>query len=83
MDMKNWHEPVFPPIARQANVGGPVVVELVIDEQGNVTSARIVSGHPLLQAPLLQAARTWKFNPVLIGNCQSGIGNLTIVHWNH
>lgn len=78
MAMKEWHEPVFPPIARQANAGGPVVVELVIDEQGNVSSARIVSGHPLLQAALLQAARTWKFNPVVIdGRAVSVKGRMT------
>lgn len=78
MDMKEWHEPEFPPIARQANVGGPVVVELVIDEQGNVTSARIVSGHPLLRSALLKAARSWKFNPALIeGRAVSVQGRMT------
>jgi TonB family protein len=78
MDMKEWHEPVFPPIARHANAGGAVVVELIIDEEGNVSSARIVSGHPLLQAALLQAARSWKFNPVLIeGRAVSVKGRMT------
>ncbi len=78
MEMKEWHEPVFPPIARHANVGGPVVVELMIDEQGNVSSARIVSGHLLLQAALRQAARSWKFNPLLIdGRAVSAKGRIT------
>lgn len=65
-NIKEWHEPEFPAIARFANAGGPVLVELMIDELGNVVSARIVSGHPLLQAAVLKAARTWKFNPVTV-----------------
>ena len=65
-NVKLWQEPEFPPIARMAHAGGPLEVELTIDEQGNVTSARIVYGHPLLQAALLKAARSWKFNPVTV-----------------
>lgn len=62
----NWKEPPFPPIARQAGAGGPMVVELLIDEQGSVTSAQVVSGHPLLRAAFQQAARTWKFRPYVV-----------------
>jgi TonB family protein len=58
-----WVEPNFPPIARAANAGGAVVVEIIIGETGKVESARIVSGHPLLQAGVLQAARAWEFEP--------------------
>ncbi len=77
-DMKQWHEPKPPPIARQANLGGPVLVELIIDEQGNVTSSRIVSGHPLLRSAVLEAARLWKFNPVLVeGRAVTVKGRLT------
>ena len=65
-NVKLWQEPEFPPIARMAHAGGPLEVELMIDELGNVTSARIVYGHPLLQAALLKAARSWKFNPVTV-----------------
>lgn len=58
-----WKEPEYPPIARMAGAGGPIVVEVEIDEQGNVVSARVVSGHPLLQAATLKAIRAWKFKP--------------------
>jgi TonB family protein len=64
----NWSAPTYPPIARIAGAGGPVVVEVVIDEQGNVASARVVSGHPLLQAATLQSVRTWKFTPARVNN---------------
>jgi TonB family protein len=55
--------PAYPPIARQAHASGTVVVQVVIDEEGNVIWARAVSGHPLLQAVARQAALGAKFSP--------------------
>src|SRR6185436_5008901 len=40
-------KPAYPPIARQAHASGTVVVQVTIDENGNVISAAAVSGHPL------------------------------------
>jgi protein TonB len=56
-------KPPYPPIARQARASGTVTVQVTIDENGNVISARAVSGHPLLQAAAVQAARSAKFSP--------------------
>ncbi|HEU4389486.1 MAG TPA: energy transducer TonB, partial [Blastocatellia bacterium] len=39
-------EPQYPAIARQLHISGSVVVEVVIGEQGEVVSARALSGHP-------------------------------------
>ena len=56
-------KPAYPPIAKQVNASGTVVVQVVVDEQGNVVSARPVSGHPLLHASAVAAARSAKFTP--------------------
>ncbi|HYX41041.1 MAG TPA: energy transducer TonB [Pyrinomonadaceae bacterium] len=56
-------EPVYSDAAKAAGAEGPVTVQIVIDEQGNVTSARAVSGNPLLQAAAVDAARQWVFKP--------------------
>jgi len=56
-------KPAYPPIARQAHASGTVVVQVTIDENGNVISARAVSGHPLLQAVSVGAARGARFSP--------------------
>lgn len=56
-------QPAYPPIARQAHASGTVVVQVVVDEKGNVISATGVSGHPLLRAPAIVAARAAKFAP--------------------
>ena len=56
-------KPPYPPVARAAKASGTVVVQVTVDENGNVTAARAVSGHPLLQAAATAAARAAKFNP--------------------
>src|ERR1041385_9024421 len=56
-------KPAYPPIARAAHASGTVVVQVLIDENGNVVSAHAVSGHPLLQGAAVGAARSAKFSP--------------------
>ncbi|MGQ0543497.1 MAG: energy transducer TonB [Blastocatellia bacterium] len=56
-------KPPYPPAARAVRAGGPVTVQVLIDENGNVVSASAVSGHPLLRAAAASAARGAKFSP--------------------
>jgi len=53
--------PLYPPIAAAAHAIGDVTVGVKIDASGKVTSAHAVTGHPLLQAVSVTAARRWKF----------------------
>lgn len=55
--------PPYPAIARSAHAAGAVNVQVLIDENGNVIAAHAVSGHPLLQAAAVAAARASKFTP--------------------
>jgi TonB family protein len=59
-------KPAYPPIARAAHASGTVVVQVLINEEGYVIAARAVSGHPLLQAAAVAAAREAKFSPTLL-----------------
>ncbi len=71
-------EPPYPPIAKAARASGPVVVEVTIDEKGNVISAQALSGHPLLKDAAVQAAQRWKFRPTLLGGAPvKVIGTIT------
>ena len=56
-------QPPYPPIARSAHASGQVVVQVLIDENGNVVAAHATSGHPLLQAAAVNAARSSRFSP--------------------
>jgi protein TonB len=65
-------------LAEAAQVSGPVVVEITVDEEGNVISARAVSGHPLLRDAAVEAARQWNFTPTTLqGEPVKVIGTLT------
>jgi TonB family protein len=59
--------PPYPPIARAARASGTVVVQVTVDEEGNVMDARAASGHPLLQTAATAAARAAKFTPTMLG----------------
>lgn len=56
-------QPPYPAIAKSAHVSGQVTVQVLIDENGNVISASAASGHPLLRAAAVNAARASKFSP--------------------
>lgn len=53
----------YPAIARAAKVEGTVVIDAVIDEQGNVVQARVVSGPGLLIGAALESVEQWKYEP--------------------
>jgi TonB family protein len=57
----------YPPLAKSAHVSGSVIVEMTVDEEGNVISTTVTSGDALLRDAALSAARQWKFNPIKIG----------------
>lgn len=58
-------QPPYPALAQAAHVSGTVTVQVLIDEQGNVSAAHAVDGHPLLQSICVIAARQAKFSPTL------------------
>lgn len=64
----NLPKPAYPPLAKQMRADGQVAVQVLVDETGNVTSARATSGNPMLRASAEAAARQSKFNPVRVNN---------------
>ena len=56
--------PEYPPMALRLGIRGKVEVEMVVDENGMVESARIVSSsNKMFDEPVLKAVRTWRFTP--------------------
>jgi protein TonB len=60
--------PVYPELARAAQVEGIVILEAVIDASGAVTSARVLRGHPMLDQSALDAVQRWKFTPARLND---------------
>jgi TonB family protein len=59
-------DPVYPEIARKAQVEGVVILEARTDEKGNVEDARILRSIPLLDQAAIDAVKQWKYEPMLI-----------------
>lgn len=58
-------DPVYPLGARERELQGQVVIRLVISQSGEVESATIVSGEPILAEAAVDAMRKWKFKPYI------------------
>jgi hypothetical protein len=58
--------PTYPGLARQTHVSGNVLLEIAISPEGRVSVRRIISGHPLLLPPAVEAVVTWKFQEFLM-----------------
>jgi len=59
-------KPAYPAVARAVNLTGSVNVQVLIDESGNVVSAKAVDGHPFFRLEAERAARRAKFKPTLL-----------------
>lgn len=60
--------PVYPAIAQAARVAGTVVIDAVIDVDGTVRDARVLSGPSLLSGAALDAVRQWRYTPTTLNN---------------
>jgi TonB family protein len=59
-------EPVIPELARKAAISAGVWLEVNVDAAGNVTGARVLRGHPLLDDAAIAAVKQWKYSPTLL-----------------
>jgi TonB family protein len=57
--------PVYPPLAREANVEGTVLLRVLVSKEGKVLNAIALSGNPMLIEAARTAAFTAQFRPAL------------------
>jgi len=57
-------QPAYPVLAARAHAAGEVRVQVIVDIDGKVIAASAISGHPLLQAAAVKAARSALFTPM-------------------
>jgi len=56
-------KPEYPALARQARIQGTVMLQAMIGKDGTVQNLRVISGHPMLTAAAIAAARQWLYKP--------------------
>jgi len=59
-------DPVYPPLALQAQIQGSVKFTVTVGTDGHVQNVQLVSGHPLLVNAAKNAVLTYVYQPVLI-----------------
>jgi len=59
-------QPAYPVIAKQTRQQGPVSIQILVDEQGKVISAQVVSGIPMLNTAAKDAAMRARFTPTVL-----------------
>src|SRR5204862_4505718 len=58
--------PVYPPLAKQARISGVVKLAAIIGRDGSIMDLKVISGHPLLIPPTIEAVKTWRYKPVTL-----------------
>jgi len=53
-------------LAKRARVSGTVILQVTVDEEGNVSEVKVLRGHPLLDDEAVRAVRQWKYSPTLL-----------------
>ncbi len=59
-------EPDYPDLARKARVAGAVILQVTVNEAGEVWEVKVVKGPPLLQTPALTAVKKWRYRPTYV-----------------
>ena len=58
-------KPKYPELARKAGVEGKVILQIIVDQDGNVSEPRVIVAQPpgIFEEAALQAIMGWKFKP--------------------
>jgi protein TonB len=59
-------QPIYPPIARQARIQGPVELRAIISKTGTIEHLTVESGHPMLVKAAMEAVQQWRYRPYLL-----------------
>jgi periplasmic protein TonB len=73
-------QPVYTEMARKARITGVVIVQAIIDKDGNVTNVKVLKGLPMgLDQSAANAVKQWKFQPATLnGKPVAVYYNLTV-----
>jgi TonB family protein len=72
--------PLYPAIAKAANVSGEVTIEATIGDDGKVSDAKVIHSVPMLDQAALDAVRQWEYMPTLLNGVPVPV--MTIVRIN-
>ncbi len=65
--------PAYPPEALASRIQGVVILEAIIDDQGNIANAKVLRSIPLLDSAAFTALSQWQFTPTLLNGTPVGV----------
>ena len=73
-------DPVYTEIARKARIQGVVIVQAIINKQGQVENVKVLKGLPMgLDQAAVEAVKRWQFKPATLnGKPVAVYYNLTV-----
>lgn len=75
-------DPVYPKDARDAHIGGVVVMNALIGKDGRVQNLAVVSGPQALQAAAIDAVRQWVYRPYVFNGQAVDVMTTITVNFN-
>jgi protein TonB len=61
-------KPEYPELARQANMEGTVILNVLVNREGRVQEIILVQSSPVFDDAAEQAIRQWRFRPAIMGH---------------
>lgn len=61
-------DPVYPEEAKRKRIQGSVLLEVLVNEQGEVAKSIVLRGDSLLAQAAVDAVRQWRYQPFLLDN---------------
>ena len=58
--------PQIPTLAQRMRIGGRIVLEVLVNPSGNMECIKVMSGYPLLEGAAIEAAKKWRFKPLMM-----------------
>ncbi len=74
-------KPDYPSAARAVRAAGTVNIQITINELGYVISSKAISGHPLLRAAAINAAKESKFSPTIFNGIPAKVTGIVVYNF--
>ncbi len=71
--------PVYPPIAKAAQVVGTVVLQIEIEADGSVGKVKVLSGPPMLNGAAVEAVKQWRYKPQSLDGAYAAVSTTVSV----
>lgn len=74
---------VSPKLPSSVRVEGTIIVDVLVDTEGQVQCAKARKGHPILRRATEEAAKQWMFKPILVNGKPVAVFGFLAFHFSN